>query len=49
MPSPQTVIPNEATAIRVVDAILASQHSVKGMEGSRLYKAVLSCGLREIH
>ena len=44
-PSPQAVIRNEATAIRVAEAILASQHSVRDMEGSRPYKAVLSRGV----
>ena len=41
---PQAVIPNQATAIRVAEAIRASQQ-----EGSRSCKAVLSRGLREIH
>jgi len=34
-PSPQAVIPNEATRVRVAEAILASQHSVRDMEGWR--------------
>ena len=44
-PSPEVIIPDEATAIQVAEAILVSKHSVRDMEGSRPYKAVLTKGV----
>jgi hypothetical protein len=43
--SPRVTIPDEATAIRVAEAVLTSAYTAKDMEGSRPYKAHLSDGV----
>ena len=44
-PSPQPRIPDETTAIRIAEAIVASTYDAKTMEGERPYKANLSEGV----
>lgn len=44
-PSPRLMIPDEVTAIRVGEAIVASTYNIKTMEGERPYKANLSRGV----
>ena len=43
--SPQPIIPDEAAAIRVAEAILTSTFNAKTMEAERPYKAYLSEGV----